>query len=440
MSVSEFFILTLHGDRLIYHDLRSEMPKGTPELFYRTIQFWEDVNPPPVFDCDGIHFLHIRRNRFYFVFSTKVNVSPTFYLELLLRIADLISDYIGSLTEGGLRKNMTLIYELINEIMDSGYVESTSAEFLQDYVSARSENNAVQFMNKLSTLVGQDLGMKTIVDKMKSTGDLYIDVIESVHCVLDCNSQVTNSALEGTIQMRNALEGHPRFHVRLNNNIVVGRTSEDQPDALRVDDMNFHPSVDVASFEKDHVLHLTGPDGTFTAMNYRSTRPFFPPILVQPIVEYTSEYKMDIVIKLTTNFAPELRCDELYVSFHTPLITSSCKCELPAEAKKQSTDYSETKRLVIWKIVDAPGRQEFFLHVIITLTKPYDMFTVKTMGAIALHFTISNMSLSGMAVQGVDIDRLTNNPDVPEPNRWIRYKVKSSSYVCRFWSVCFTNG
>lgn len=118
-------------------------------------------------------------------------------------------------------------------------------------------------------------------------------------------------------------------------------------------------------------------------MNYRSTRPFFPPILVQPIVEYTSEYKMDIVIKLTTNFAPELRCDELYVSFHTPLITSSCKCELPAEAKKQSTDYSETKRLVIWKIVDAPGRQEFFLHVIITLTKPYDMFTVKTMGAIA---------------------------------------------------------
>ena len=41
--------------------------------------------------------------------------------------------------------------------------------------------------NKLSTLVGQDLGMKTIVDKMKSTGDLYIDVIENVHCVLDCN-------------------------------------------------------------------------------------------------------------------------------------------------------------------------------------------------------------------------------------------------------------
>lgn len=57
-----------------------------------------------------------------------MNVSPTFYLELLNRIAvvltvcgfsclDEVQDYIGSLTEGGIRKNMTLIYELMHEIM-----------------------------------------------------------------------------------------------------------------------------------------------------------------------------------------------------------------------------------------------------------------------------------------------------------------------------------
>ena len=57
-----------------------------------------------------------------------MNVSPTFYLELLSRIAVVLTvrgflwfgeaqDYIGSLTEGGIRKNMTLIYELMHEIM-----------------------------------------------------------------------------------------------------------------------------------------------------------------------------------------------------------------------------------------------------------------------------------------------------------------------------------
>ena len=57
-----------------------------------------------------------------------MNVSPTFYLELLSRIAVVLmvrgfrwfgeaQDYIGSLTEGGIRKNMTLVYELMHEIM-----------------------------------------------------------------------------------------------------------------------------------------------------------------------------------------------------------------------------------------------------------------------------------------------------------------------------------
>ena len=70
-----------------------------------------------------------------------------------------LQDYIGNLTEGGIRKNTTLVYELMHEIMvilyclhnvqDSGYVESTSSEFLQDFIFTRSENNSQQFMVKI---------------------------------------------------------------------------------------------------------------------------------------------------------------------------------------------------------------------------------------------------------------------------------------------------
>ena len=97
------------------------------------------------------------------------NVPSVFYLELLSRIAVVLTvqfvilinplrlqDYIGNLSEGGIRKNATLVYELMHEIMvflhlqfnlqDGGYVESTSSEFLQDYIYTRSENNSLQFM------------------------------------------------------------------------------------------------------------------------------------------------------------------------------------------------------------------------------------------------------------------------------------------------------
>lgn len=192
-----------------------------------------------------------------------------------------------------------------------------------------------------------------------------------------------NSSIEGTIQCKNQLDGHPRFHVQLPQSIVKGNEPSEEPGVVHVDDMNFHSTVDVETFEKTHRLSLTGPEGEFTLMNYRSTHAFYPPIMIQPSVEQVSEYKLDVVLKVTTNFSPELRCEEMLISFHTPATTSSCKCELPEDAKKQITDYSDMKRLVMWKIADAPGQQDFFLHVIIMLTKPCDAFTVKSMGPIA---------------------------------------------------------
>lgn len=192
-----------------------------------------------------------------------------------------------------------------------------------------------------------------------------------------------NSSIEGSIRCKNQIDSHPCFHIQLNRNIVKGKEPSEQPNPLYIDDMNFHPTVNVESFEQSRCLDLIGPEGEFTVMNYRSTHSFYPPILIQPSVEQVSEYKLDIVLKVTTTFAPELKCDELLISFRTPAITSSCKCELPEEAKKQVTDYSDMKRLVMWKIGDASGQKEFFLHVIIMLTKPCDAFTVKSMGPIA---------------------------------------------------------
>ena len=371
-------------------------------------------------------------------------------------------EYIGSLTEGGIRKNATLVYELMHEIMvgmrngtkgqDSGYVESTSAEFLHDYIYTKAENNQMQFVvgatgvyegqNKLQMMAGQEMDMKSMVGAITNKSDLYITVKENIQCVLNANvgsesvyygqSDLMNSSIEGSLVARNQLDGRPRFHIHLNKSVTRDRTGDMDQSTMYVDDMNYHPSVDVEAFEKEHVLHLTGPEGTFTVMNYRSTRPFVPPILVKPIVEQPSEYRLEVILKITTNFDPSLRCSDLYVSFHTPRITSSCRCELPEDAKKQTAEYSDTKRLVMWHIADVPGQQDQFLHVIITLTEQCGPFTIKSMGPIALNFTIPNMSLSGMGVSAVEVDRLTSDPSVPDAHKWINYTVQSSSYICRF--------
>ena len=148
------------------------MPKDTSEVFFRKVKFWNKeaglTEPPPVFNVDGINYLYIKKGALYMVATTKVrerrnthmhlppsppprvrahpdttgpsraprprrspprparapplcapqfNVSPTFSLELLDRLAKVFKDYCGVLTEEAIRKNFILIYELLDEML-----------------------------------------------------------------------------------------------------------------------------------------------------------------------------------------------------------------------------------------------------------------------------------------------------------------------------------
>lgn len=54
-----------------------------------------------------------------FVATTRVNVSASMVLELLRRIARVIKDYLGVLSEESLRKNFVLVYELLDQVIVS---------------------------------------------------------------------------------------------------------------------------------------------------------------------------------------------------------------------------------------------------------------------------------------------------------------------------------
>ncbi len=70
-------------------------------------------------NIDGINFLFIKKANIYFVVTTKFNVSPSFTLELLERLARVFKDYCGVLSEESIRKNFILLYELLDEMIVS---------------------------------------------------------------------------------------------------------------------------------------------------------------------------------------------------------------------------------------------------------------------------------------------------------------------------------
>ena len=74
---------------------------------------------PPTQNVDGVNYLFIKKNGIYFVCTTKFNVSPSFILEVLERIAKVFKDYCGVLSEESIRKNFILLYELLDEMIVS---------------------------------------------------------------------------------------------------------------------------------------------------------------------------------------------------------------------------------------------------------------------------------------------------------------------------------
>ena len=134
--ISQLFILSPRGDVIINKQFRLDVPvKITTEVFFRTVKFWKDGDKAPaVFNEDGVNYVHVKVAGLFVAATTRKNVSPSLVLELLHRVAKVIKDYCGVLSEDALRKNSILAYELIDEMLDHGYAQTTDTETLKQRV------------------------------------------------------------------------------------------------------------------------------------------------------------------------------------------------------------------------------------------------------------------------------------------------------------------
>lgn len=110
---------------------------------------------------------------------------------------------------------------------------------------------------------------------------------------------VLNSTIDGCIQMKSYLSGNPGLRLALNEDLIVGKENAGGYAAgVVLDDCNFHECVNLDDFAGTRTLALIPPDGEFVLMNYRMTSEFRAPFRVFPILEETSPYKVELVLKV----------------------------------------------------------------------------------------------------------------------------------------------
>lgn len=430
MSISQFFVLSLRGDTIIYRDFRRDIKKGINEIFFRKVNFYEvEEEAPPIFNVDGVNFIYSKKNELYLVLTTKDNVSPSYFLEILERLMKVIRDHCGVLSEESIRKNFVLIYEIIDEMIDYGYPQLSSTELIKPFVFTKPviiSKIATQSLFNMNTTPGDSIKKPVVTDSKNKKNEIFVDVIEKITVLFNSSGNLINSSVDGCIKMKSYLRGNPELKLVLNDDIVIGRTATYSSVSV-IDDCNFHQNVNTRDFESAKTLYITAPDGEFTVMNYRINTEFSAPFKIYTFID-ESAYKLEVKIKINSNFSDKFFAGNVLVKFNVPKLTQNVYFDLPKNKIGQKTDYLTNENICTWKIPKFQGGVEHVLVTKITLSQNKSAECRKELGPITMTFEIPSYNISKLQVKELKI--LTNEKNY-NPLRWVRCVTQANSYVAR---------
>ncbi|XP_065847096.1 AP-4 complex subunit mu-like [Euphorbia lathyris] len=449
--ISQIFVLSQRGDNIVFRDYRGEVPKGSAEIFFRKVKFWkedEGGDAPPLFNVDGVNYFHVKVATLLFVATTRLNLSPSLVLEFLQRSARVIKDYLGVLNEDSLRKNFVLVYELLDEIIDFGYVQTTSTEVLKSYIFNEpivinealmpSLGPASIFMQGAKRMPGTAVTKSVIANdsRGRKREEIFVDVIEKISVTFSSSGYILTSEIDGTIQLKSYLTGNPEIRIALNDDLNIGSGGSSTYDYRRssgagtviLDDCNFHESVHLDSFDDDRTLSLVASDGEFSVMNYRITQEFKPPFRVNAFVEEAGSLKAEVIIKVQAEFPSSVTANTVLVEMPLPAYTSRVNFELEPGAVGNTTDFKESTKKLEWGLKKIVGGSEHILRAKLTFLQQGHGNITKEAGPVSMNFTIPMYNASRLQVKYLQIAKSTTTSN---PYRWVRYVTQSNSYVAR---------
>ena len=437
MSISQLFILSLRGDSIIYRDFRRDIRKGINEVFFRKVNCYEDGEElaPPVFNVDGVNFIYSKKNDLYFTFTTKENVSSSYFIEVMNRLMKVIKDHCGVLSEESIRKNFVLVYEIIDEMIDFGIPQLSSTEQIKPFVftdpilvtSQKKMNDFTPNIlknTKSSTATTKPTSQTT--DSKNNVNEIYLDLFEKITCLFNSNGNLINSGIDGFIQMKSYLKLKPELKLVLSDEIVVGKNTNYNT-GIQIDDCNFHQCVNTKEFENYKTLYINPPDGEFVVMNYRITSDFAPPFKFYTYTE-DSPYKLEVKIKIQSTISDKFTSSNVLVKFNVPKTTQNVYFDLGPKKLGQKADYVANDKCCFWKIAKFVGGGEYVLITKITVSNSKSDEVRKELGSISLNFEIPCFNISKIQVKELKI--LTNDTKY-KAQRWVRNVTQANSYVAR---------
>uniref|UniRef100_A0A671VGL1 AP-4 complex subunit mu-1 n=1 Tax=Sparus aurata TaxID=8175 RepID=A0A671VGL1_SPAAU len=424
--ISQVFILSSKGDHLIYKDYRGEAGSDVINIFYEKVTALTGDQPPVVMSHKDLHFIHVRQEGLYWVATTTAaDSSPFTIIEFLNRLTALVKDYCGSLSEKSVQMNFALIYELLDEIVDYGYIQTTSSDVLKNFIQTEAVSARPFSLFDLSNvgLFGAETQQSKVAPSSAATrpiqssrevnggkSEIFVDVIERMSVVIGSNGVLMKADVEGEIRVKCYMPSCSEMRIGLNEEFSIGKSQlRGYGAAVRVDECSFHQAVRLDEFDSHRILRLCPSQGEQTVMQYQLSDdlPSAPPFRLFPTIERDTGGRLLMYLKLRCDLPPKSLSQEL-------------------SSPDQSAELKLQSRAVHWMIPRFPGGTQ--LSALFKLEVPgLSSASMLEVGPVGLSFELPKLTVTGLQIRFLRLSPIQPGPS----QRWVRYVTHSDSYTIR---------
>lgn len=431
---SAIFMVNQKGEQLISRHYRGDVTRLSVDGFRsRIIASKATGQTSPVLLLDGTSFIYVRHHKCFLIAASKGNTNVFMILEFLLQKIRILKSYLGEdFTDESVQSNFTLIYELLDEIMDYGYPQNCSIDVLRLYINLGTmmQNTGPQKDGSLMTsqITGAIDWRREGIKYRKN--EVYIDVHETVSLLTSSTGTILRAEVNGKVIMKAQLTGMPECKFGLNDKLIMEKESGTgssttksgkKVNGVEIDDCTFHRCVRLGKFDSERTITFIPPDGEFELMRYRVTEATQPFRLI-PTYREEDKRRLLINIKVNADFQEDKKATNVVIKIPVPTSTANARCTVGRGRAR----YEPGERAIVWRIGNFPGRSESSFTAEVDLVpsirdKPWNK------QPISLDFNIPMHSVSGIQVRFLKVYEKSSY----QTARWVRYLSKAGEYQVR---------
>lgn len=367
-------------------------------------------------------FAYVKHSNIYVVSGTRRNGNAMMMFVFIHKLIEVFTEYFGEFEEESVRDNFVIVYELLDELMDFGYPQSTDSKILQTYITQAGRKMEAVAPKPPMALTNAVSWRQEGIKHRKN--EVFLDIVESVNLLVNAAGNVLHSEIVGAVKMRVFLTGMPELRLGLNDKVMFENAgkSTGKGKSVELEDVKFHQCVRLARFDNDRTIAFIPPDGEFELMSYRLSTHVKPLVWIESVIERHSHSRVEYMVKCKSQFKRKSTANNVEITIPVPVDADSPKFKTTIGTVK----YVPEKSAVVWSIKALPGGKEFLMRAHLGLPS---IGSDETEGKppISVKFEIPYFTVSGIQVRYLKVLEKSGYAALP----WVRYITQNGDYQLR---------